>query len=86
MQDQHSKQQRHQIRKELVIDRQPSHGIGIEVGWRFHDLCCPDDAPLDLWWGNSKDENALQSVLAEMRSKDYTWAAEVEGTWQRETR
>lgn len=51
-------------------DRLSRFGIdaGIRVGWRiFH----PDGTSVDVWWGSSKDDTALASLVEDARNRGY---------------
>lgn len=49
-----------------MIARENTHNIGIDVGWRVEDQ---DGNPHEIWWGNTKNEDSLRSLITDCRKQ-----------------
>lgn len=49
-----------------MVARANPLGIGIDVGWRFE---VSEGGEVDVWWGNTKDETSLHSLVADAQHR-----------------
>lgn len=58
--------------KTLII-RKNSQKIGLDVGWRVTSQGGLDRV---YWWGNTRDDASLQSLIADLRAKGGVFEVE----------